>query len=90
MYERRISKMKEQIEARLNDLKSEFESGQKVLTELETRHANLNNTLLRISGAIQVLEEELIEFNGDPVTTTPQDDSTSTELYEVKKEAVKN
>ncbi len=51
--------MKEQLEKRLNELKSEFESGQKTLADLEARQMNLRNTLLRISGAIQVLEEEL-------------------------------
>lgn len=51
--------MKLQLEQRLKELKAEFESGQKALAELEARQANLRNTLLRISGAIQVLEEEL-------------------------------
>lgn len=56
--------MKEQLEQRLKELKSEFESGQKALTELENRQANLRSSLLRISGAIQVLEEELDKPNG--------------------------
>lgn len=51
--------MKERLEKRLNELRSEFESGQKALADLEIKQANLRNTLLRISGAIQVLEEEL-------------------------------
>jgi ABC-type transporter Mla subunit MlaD len=51
--------MKQQLEQRLEQLKSEFESGQKALAELENKQANLRNTLLRISGAVQVLEEEL-------------------------------
>jgi predicted nuclease with TOPRIM domain len=51
--------MREQLEKRLNELKAEFEKGQKTLTELEAQQANLRETLLRISGAIQVLEEEL-------------------------------
>lgn len=51
--------MKEQLEQRLKGLKSEFESGQKMLADLETQQANLKTTLLRISGAIQVLEELL-------------------------------
>lgn len=51
--------MKEQMEKRLKDLKSEFESGQKMLTELDAKQTNVRNTLLRISGAIQVIEEEL-------------------------------
>jgi predicted nuclease with TOPRIM domain len=51
--------MKAQLEQRLRDLKAEFEAGQKMMAELEAKQANLRDTLLRISGAIQVLEEEL-------------------------------
>jgi len=51
--------MRQQLEERLNKLKSEFESGQKMLSELDAKAGNLRETLLRISGAIQVLEEEL-------------------------------
>lgn len=48
-----------QIEQRLQQLKSEFESGQKMLADLESQQANVRETLLRIDGAIQVLEEIL-------------------------------
>lgn len=51
--------MKEQLEKRLAELKAEFASGQKVMADLEAKQANLRDTLLKISGAIQVLEEEL-------------------------------
>ncbi len=51
--------MKQQLEQRLKELRSEFESGQRTLAEMETKQMNLRNTMLRISGAIQVLEEEL-------------------------------
>ncbi len=51
--------MREQLENRLAQLKSEHEAGEKLLAELEAREGTLRNTLLRISGAIQVLEEEL-------------------------------
>ena len=51
--------MKSQLEERLKELKAEFESGQKALADLEVKQADLQKTLLRISGAIQVLEEEL-------------------------------
>lgn len=57
--------MKEQIEQRLKDLKAEFESGQTMLTDLETKQAALRSTLLRISGAIQVLEELLTDATAD-------------------------
>ena len=51
--------MKEQLEKRLAELKAEQESGQKVLADLESKKTNIQATLLRIAGAIQVLEEEL-------------------------------
>lgn len=57
--------MKEQLEKRLKELKNEFESGQKMLIDLDARRANLSESLLRISGAIQVLQEEINKGNGD-------------------------
>ena len=51
--------MEEQIQARLAELQRQFESGQKQLHEHERQQATLRETLLRISGAIQVLEELL-------------------------------
>lgn len=49
--------MKQQLELRLKELRDQFESGQKMMADLESKQANLRDTLLRISGAIQVLEE---------------------------------
>jgi hypothetical protein len=60
--------MKQQLEQRLSQLKSEFESGQKMLAEYEAKQSELRATLLRISGAIQVLEEELKKEEGDAIT----------------------
>ena len=51
--------MQEQLEARLEVLRKEFETGQGRLRDLEMQEAHLRETLLRISGAIQVLEELL-------------------------------
>ena len=51
--------MKQQLEERLAALRAEFESGQKMLADLEHRTTVLRETMLRISGAMQVLEEEL-------------------------------
>jgi predicted nuclease with TOPRIM domain len=53
--------MRQQLEERLNKLKSEFESGQNMLSEFDAKASSLRETLLRISGAIQVLEEALKE-----------------------------
>ena len=51
--------MKERVEKRLSELQAEFERGQQMLAELEEKQANMRESLLRISGAIQVLKEEL-------------------------------
>lgn len=51
--------MKDQLQARLAALRKEFEAGQARLQELDRQQAYVRETLLRISGAIQVLEEEL-------------------------------
>ena len=53
--------MKTQLEQRLQALREEFETGQRMVAELEAKQAQLRQSLLRISGAIQVLEEELAE-----------------------------
>lgn len=45
------------IRERLRDLQLEFERGQKQLEGLDRQRQELRDTLLRISGAIQVLEE---------------------------------
>lgn len=49
--------MKDQIQDRLKTLNTEYETGQKMLAELDAKRAALTSTLLRIEGAIQVLKE---------------------------------
>ena len=51
--------MREQMEARLAALKDEFDKGQTQLRQLESQSSSLRETMLRISGAIMVLEELL-------------------------------
>ncbi len=51
--------MEEQIQQRLKQLRIEYEAGQKMLADLESKEAEIRQTLLRISGAIQALEELL-------------------------------
>jgi chromosome segregation ATPase len=58
--------MKAQLSERLQQLKNEFESGQRLLTDLEQRQQDVRSTLLRIGGAIQVLEEELAKAKNQP------------------------
>jgi len=50
-----------QVEQRLQALQAEWASGQKMLADLEAQRTHLTNTLLRISGAMQVLEELLAQ-----------------------------
>lgn len=49
--------MEIKITERLTELEKEFNTGKKMLSELEGKEIDLKNSLLRISGAIQVLEE---------------------------------
>ncbi len=49
--------MSERLEERLKALETEFENGKKMMVELEARETALRSSLLRISGAIQVLRE---------------------------------
>jgi predicted nuclease with TOPRIM domain len=51
--------MQEQLKKRLEELKAEFDRGQKRLEELDAESNRLCQALLRISGAVQVIEEEL-------------------------------
>ena len=51
--------MRQQLRERLERLKEEFARGQERLAQLDAESARLRETLLRISGAIQVLEEEI-------------------------------
>ena len=51
--------MREAMEARLAELRQERERGEQMMGEMQARQAALRDTLLRINGAIQVLEEQL-------------------------------
>lgn len=53
--------MREQMQTRLEALKKELETGQSALEKIEQQRTYLHQTILRIGGAIQVLEELLAE-----------------------------
>jgi predicted nuclease with TOPRIM domain len=58
--------MRQQLEERLVALKSEYDKGQSRFRQLEGELTSLRETLLRISGAIQVLQE-LLSTQSSPV-----------------------
>jgi predicted nuclease with TOPRIM domain len=61
--------VREQLQARLEELKREFETGERRLRELEVQQAQLHETMLRIDGAMQVLTELL---NNAPAAEEPR------------------
>lgn len=65
--------MKNQLETRLNNLKTEFETGQTLLADLNKKRSDLEATLLRISGAIQVVEELLEERLEERLKEQPEE-----------------
>ena len=67
--------MRELLQIRLESLKSEFQLGQHKLAEQERQSTILRNNLLRISGAIQVLEEELLKAGKSASTDILEDSS---------------
>jgi len=75
--------MKEQLEQRLASLKAEFEAGQKMLSELESKQATVRETLLRISGAIQVLEELMQEDLPNNSDLFPSDNAVAIDANSV-------
>ncbi len=67
--------MRDRLQTRLQSLKAEYETGQKALADLDEKQANLRATLLRIAGAIQVLEEELAAEAPSPEAETASAES---------------
>jgi hypothetical protein len=65
--------MKDQIENRLSNLNSEYSQGEKILAELDARREKTVHAMLRISGAIQVLEEMLAEEENAPTESIQTD-----------------
>ena len=63
--------MRAQLSQRLDELKKEYAVGQAKMNELEAQQARLRETMLRISGAIQVLEEELNKAANDQAAPAP-------------------
>ena len=52
-----MTDLETKLRQRLEELRAEYDKGQKTLHELEGQAASVRATLLRISGAVQVLQE---------------------------------
>jgi hypothetical protein len=57
-YSRRIA-VRENAERRLKELRAEFQRGEEMLAGLQRQYDEVRNTMVRINGAIQILEEIL-------------------------------
>ena len=75
--------MKEKLSQRLDELKAELKVGQQMEAELEAKLVQLRTKLLRISGAIQVLEEELAKASG----ATPDSNTFRTDTRTLPRDA---
>ncbi|AKB36786.1 hypothetical protein MSSAC_2196 [Methanosarcina siciliae C2J] len=85
--------MKTQLEQRLVELRAEYESGQKILKDIEEKlvklengKKNLNETLLRISGAIELLEEILGEESKSSTPEVSDSETSGSEVQEAESE----
>ena len=58
--------MQDVLQQRLAKLREDYESGVQAMNEIQQRQDDLRATLLRISGAIQVLEELLQDTPSQP------------------------
>lgn len=56
----------EQLEHRLVQLREEKQNGEQQLIQMESRMQELRSTLMRITGAIILLEELIAENAGSP------------------------
>ena len=61
------------IQQRMQELRLEYARGQAQMKVLERQERELSETLLRISGAIQVLEELLADEKAGANGKTPQE-----------------
>lgn len=72
--------MREALQGRLELLRAELQTGQSELQKVEAQREYLRETILRIGGAVQVLEELLAEEQPDGRGTT---DPNNTEAQQV-------
>jgi hypothetical protein len=61
-----VAVQEERIQARMRELQREYERGEQQLRDLVRQEAALRETLLRISGAMQVLRELMVGDSQEP------------------------
>ncbi len=69
--------MRDKLVSRLKELQAEYEAGERRMRAVEAETLRLRETMLRISGAIQVLQE-LLDVPTDERRL--QDDATNTSM----------
>ena len=57
--------MNSKLEERMKALKSEYESGEKMLADLDAKRKQITDTLLRIEGAVAMLKELFEQEDGN-------------------------
>jgi len=65
--------MRDSLERRIRELEDESRAGQKMLADLDAQRLEVQQTLLRISGALQILGE-LLDAESDPASGTENPD----------------
>jgi|RhiMetdeSRZDD1v2_1073273.scaffolds.fasta_scaffold2246947_1 hypothetical protein len=74
--------MVNELQSPLEVLKKEFAVGQARLQDVQFQEGKLRETFLRISGAIQVLEELLAECQPTQETTKPPETFTTSVIHQ--------
>jgi hypothetical protein len=77
-------KAKDPLQARLGDLCEELTKGERHLEVLDQQRQQVRDTLLRISGAIQVLEELLQQPDKNGARTETAHDVSATPVASVR------
>jgi hypothetical protein len=67
--------MTEKLRERLDRLREEYATGMKTMAEIEKKQEELRAVLLRISGAIQVIEELLASEKPPPPPSSSEPES---------------
>ena len=74
--------MKDKLEKRLEQLNADYLQGCKLLEETNNKQSELRETLLRMNGAIRVLQEELADYDGDEVDASADDNEVNMQLVD--------